>query len=151
MRPKNFAMLLLLCLGGCYVDWANLVNTDHTRPDTNPPAVQPAVDFRLLIVEETSKRPGLPAAQQSIFASTKLHKYLREHCATLPDGSQGWRVTDMDYVKTLPAVFQAPVDAHPPKSLPWLYCTGGGEGISAPLPESVDALMAKITPYVEGK
>jgi len=143
-------LALVLILSGCTIDWTGLLSTDHTRPDPNPPIVTPAAEFRLLVIEETGNRPSLPAAQQSIFTSVPLRTYLKAHAAKLADGSNGFRFVDVDDVKGLPSVFREVAEVHKPLSLPWLYCTGGKEGVSCPLPGSVEELMAKVKPYAEG-
>jgi hypothetical protein len=138
----------LLLLGGCKVQWEQLLNSDHTAVDPNPPSVVTDPQFRLLIVEETADRPGLPADQLSIFTSTALRDYLDSHCAKLADGSKGYRIVDKDDTSSLPPDFQATAGLKR-ESTPWLYCTDGAKGLSCPLPASVDELLAKIRPYAE--
>jgi len=149
--PLKSLLLSVVLLSGCTIDWTGLLSSDHTRVDPNPPHVVPAAEFRLLVVEETGQRPGLPASQQGIFTSVPLRTYLKQHAAKLPDGSNGFRFCDQDDVKSLPSGLREVVEQHPPQSLPWLYCTGGKEGVSCPLPGSVEELMAKVKPYAEGK
>ena len=139
----RFALLLLL--SGCNIDWTG---QGHVQPDPNPPHVVTRPEFRLLIVEETGDRPSLPASQLSIFTSTVLVDYLDQHCKKLPDGSNGYRICDKDQLKELPPDFQA--TAKPGNPTPWLYCTDGTNGLSCPLPATVDEFLAKVRPYAEG-
>lgn len=163
---KSLLALVLapLLLVGCTIDWTGLLSTDHTRPDPNPPVVTPAAEFRLLVIEETGNRPGLPASQQGIFTSVPLRTYLKQHAAKLPDGSNGFRFVDVDDLDNVPAEFKGIVEQRKAKALasakanrpepeppPWVYATNGREGVSCPLPGSVEELMAKIKPYAEGK
>ena len=140
----KFFFPLLLLLSGCNIDWTG----NHVRPDPNPPHVVTSPEFRLLIVEETADRPSLPAGQVSIFTSTTLRDYLDQHCKKLSDGSNGYRIIDKDQVNELPADFKATVKDNP---TPWLYCTDGTNGLSCPLPATVDEVLAKVRPYAEGK
>ena len=145
--------LLLLSVSGCglnidFSKWSD----NHTVVDPSPPtptSVITAPIFRLLIVEETADRPGLPGSQQSIFASVPLRHYLNEHCAKLADGSPGWRICDKDDLGGLPAELKSAAET-PRDSLPWLYVTNGKTGLSCPLPKSVDEVLEKVKAYAEG-
>jgi hypothetical protein len=141
------AAMLLWC-SGCQVQWDQLLKVDHTTIDPAPPVVVTQPQFRLLIVEETADRPTLPAEQLGIFTSTMVRDYLDQHCVTLADGSHGYRIVDQDDIANLPAEFQA-IAKLKRDATPWLYCTDGTRGLSAPLPVSVDELLAKIGPYAE--
>jgi len=144
---RLLAFMLLLAAGGCNVQW---VPVDPVKPDPNPPG--PVVGeraFRLLIVEETEDRAKLPAAQQTIFASVPLRKYLRDHCHKLSDGSEGFRFVDKDQSGELPDELRKAAD-QPRQALPWLYVTDGVKGLSCPLPATVDDVLAKVKPYAEG-
>ena len=141
---------LLLSCSGCQIQWDRLLTLDHTTTDPNPPAVITKPQFRLLIVEETADRTTLPAGQLSIFTSTTVRDYLDHHCVTLADGSHGYRMIDQDDVANLPADFLATAKLKR-ESTPWLYCTDGTRGLSAPLPSSVNQFLARIKPYAEEK
>ena len=150
MRPQTWegirlSMLALLLILGCNVQWVSPVITDPSPP--GPVVTKP--EFRLLIVEETAHRTTLSADQLSIFTSSKLRQYLDSHCATLADGSHGYRIVDKDDVDNLPDDFRATVQQHRWESTPWLYCTNGIKGLSGPLSGSVDELLSKIKPYAE--
>lgn len=139
---------LLLCISsiGCNVQW---IPVNPVQVDPNPPGpVVTNPEFRLLIVEETADRPKLPAGQQGIFTSTVLRKWLKDHCKPLSDGSNGFRIVDVDDVENLPAEFKG---LETPKSVPWLFVTNGTTGLSCPLPGTADEVIAKVSPYAEGK
>lgn len=142
---KQFCLLLLL-LGGCNIDWTG---GNHVVVDPNPPRVVTQPEFRLLIVEETADRPSLPPDQLSIFTSTVARYYLDAHCLKLPDGTNGYRIVDKDQLSELPADFKATAKLE--NGTPWLYCTDGINGLSCPLPATVDEFLAKVKPYAEGK
>lgn len=142
--------MMLLCVMGCVpVDWTGMLSRDRVLTDPNPPHVITKPEFRLLIVEETADRPQLPAGQLSIFTSTALRKYLRDHCVKLSDGRDGFMIVDKDDVADLPIEFQGVHDAKNPT--PWLYATDGNKGVSCPLPADVDTVLAKVKPYAEGQ
>jgi hypothetical protein len=141
-------LALMLSCSGCQIPWDQWLKLDRTTTDSTPRAVITKPQFRMLIVEETADRPTLPAEQLSIFTSTTLRDYLDQHCMTLADGSHGYRIIDQDDVANLPADFQATAKLRR-DSTPWLYCTDGTRGLSAPLPGSVDQLLARIKPYAE--
>lgn len=142
----KWLLFSLLLLTGCNVQW---IPVDPIQPDPNPPGpVVTSDEFRLLIVEETADRPKLPAGQQGVFTSTVLRKWLREHCKPLSDGSNGFRIVDVDDVENLPAEFKS---LERPTSTPWLYVTNGKTGLSCPLPASVDELLSKVGPYASGE
>lgn len=141
---------LLLSCSGCQISWDRLLKIDHTTIDPKPPSVITKPQFRLLIVEETADRPTLPPGQLSIFTSTTVRDYLDQHCVTLADGSHGYRIIDQDEVINLPPDFQATAKLKR-ESTPWLYCTDGTRGLSAPLPGSVDQFLARIKPFAEEK
>lgn len=141
-------LALMLSCSGCQIPWDQWLKLDRATTDSTPPAVITKPQFRMLIVEETADRPTLPAEQLSIFTSTTLRDYLDQHCMTLADGSHGYRIIDQDDVANLPADFQATAKVKR-DSTPWLYCTDGTRGLSAPLPGSVDQLLARIKPYAE--
>lgn len=148
MKTKRpiIAMFALLMLIGCNIQW---VPVNPVLVDPNPPGpVVTNPEFRLLIVEETADRPRLPAGQQGIFTSTVLRKWLKDHCKPLSDGSNGFRIVDVDDMEHLPAEFKS---LETPKSVPWLYVTNGKTGLSCPLPATADEVIAKVSPYAEGK
>lgn len=145
-------LLLATCLllVGCNIDWTG---ESHVHPDPDGPRPVPVVNraFRMLIVEETADRTTLSAAQQSIFTSTVLRKYLADHAAKLSDGSNGYRFLDKDDIPSAPGDLRATAEQYPAGSYPWLWCTDGENGLSCPLPSSVDELLAKLKPFAEGQ
>lgn len=142
----RFALLLAVLCCGCNVDWTG---QRHVVVDPNPPHIVTQPEFRLLIVEETADRPSLSPGQLSVFTSTVIRDYLDQHCKKLADGSNGFRIIDKDQVDELPADFKATAKAENPT--PWLYCTDGTNGLSCPLPATVDEFLAKVKTYAEGK
>jgi hypothetical protein len=140
----NRIFLVLVLLAGCNVQW---VPINPVQVDPNPPVVT-SHEFRLLIVEETADRAKLSSGQQGIFTSTILRKWLKDHCRPLSDGSNGFRIIDIDDMEHLPSEFRS---LQKPQSVPWLYVTNGKTGLSCPLPASADELIAKVGPYAEGK
>jgi len=144
---KHLLPLLLVCCGCLKIDWEN---QGPVVPDPNPPHVVVDRQFKVLIVEETADRPKLPGSQSNIFTSVTFRHYLQDHCCKLDDGSPAFRIVDVDQIDKLPSEFRETAKLDRGK-LPWLWATDGTDGISQPLPKSVDEAIEVLKPFAEGK
>ena len=136
MNRLAVCLAICCCMSAC--DLSRREVAPHVEPIHGPA-------FRLLIVEETSDRPRLPASQQAIFTSVSLRQYLKSHCVTEADGTPAFRMIDKD--AELTGDWAATIHARPPRSYPWLYVTNGKSGFSGPLPRSVEELLKLLKPY----
>jgi len=143
-RSVFVTIALCLMLSGCRIQW---VPDGPSIVDPNPPVVERSL--RVVIVEETADRPALPSGQLAILTSPVVRRWLDANCDPLGDGTRSWRIVDKDAVGGLPAELRGACE-HAAESMPWLYVTDGTNGLSCPLPDSVDAFVAKIKPFAKG-
>lgn len=130
-------------------------------PNPNPgpqpepdPIVDPQPEFgnlQVLIIEETSQRPALPADQQTIIASPQIRAYAKEACSKGADGkTPDFRIFDKDvqvtrepeWLKT--AFATALTDS---KVLPWIVLSNGTAGYSGPLPANEEETLALLKKF----
>ena len=100
----------------------------------------------VLVVYESADLPKLPAGQVAVLTSTKVRKYLYEHCA-IQDGQPACRIFDVDDDLSRESADWQAMMKRPRQSLPWLTLAAGGRNHDGPLPESVDAMLALLEKY----
>lgn len=133
-QTSNLIFFLLL-LGGVLL----LLQQSNTAPIKEP-------GFRALIVYESSV--VLPKEQQSILTSTKLRKWLIEHCVKDEQGQPDYQIfdqhTDLQYESELWRVAMS----RPRLSLPWLVVSNGRKGTEMALPATVDETLVVLEKYL---
>lgn len=127
--------------------WTGLGGGNPLIP-VNPPPF-PSDGLRVLILEETADRNALPRSQSEILKSSKLKKWLTEHCV-----KDGWRQLDDDTtaeeLKFMSSVWQeafTQTKAQSDGKTPWIAITDGTRGESRPLPTTEAELMTILDSY----
>lgn len=117
-------------------------------PVPNPvdPAPFPSSGLRVLIVEETGDRGKLPASQRTVFTSVKLREWLNANCQKEGDDA-GWRILDKDADMQFASETWKQAMQLPRQSTPWLIASNGRSGVSCPLPQTVDEVIATLEAY----
>jgi hypothetical protein len=116
-------------------------------PDPDPPPTPtapfqvPTSDLYVLITEETTERPRLPAQQLLIFTSTAVREWL--------DSNTKWRLLDQNApMNNDDKVWQDAMKV-PRQSLPWIAISNGKTktGYSGPLPADSKATLELLGKY----
>ncbi len=147
----TIALILFLSLPGCTIRDGKVYFLDQGTKSVKKPKVEPTSkkEVRVLVVEDTSKRPRLPGPQAAIFTSRAVREYLNEHCHKNEDGSPEFFFLDVhDDVSELPDIFQQTFKRSR-KSDFWFYVTDGKRGTEGPLPEDSDRFIAILKVYCE--
>jgi len=143
MKDKDLIWLVVLAVA---FFWFRGGNSPFV-PIEPPPF--PSQGLRVLILEETGDRGKLPRPQLAILSSTKLTKWLNEHCV-----DNGWRKLDDDMTAE-ELNLAAPVwqeaftltKAQSDGKTPWIAITDGKSGESRPLPQTEAELMTILEKY----
>lgn len=128
------ALLLSLSICGCLRPDNP---PDVVTPDTVPavePEPNPSGPFRVLILYENDDFQQLPASQVAAIRSPKLREWLTANKAD-------FRIWDQNVDTKNAAEFWQKAVKLPRDSLPWVWATGGKNGINGPLPASESALI----------
>lgn len=127
------------------------VPPDPPKPP-DPPAPQPTAKVKVLIVEESSDRTKLPAAQQFIIVGKEMRDYLDSVCSNEVQTASGraWLIADKDADLSGYGKFWADLLARPRGGTPWMVITNdqGAVVYSGPLPADTNSAKATISKFV---
>ena len=131
--------LLAFCSVGCV-------------PDRTPGKSVPKKlgKVRVLIVEESGDRVGLPSAQRLILHSGVVADWCKAHCSAGQDDHPEFRVLDKDSDMSLMADHWKSAMAVKRDSVPWIVIlpeSGTKPLFSGPLPKDVDATIKLLGTY----
>lgn len=115
-------------------------------PDPNDDPNLDTSKLRVLIVEETADRAGLPPGQLAVLTSSKVRRALDALCMKV-DGTPEWRIFDDDSDISAESDVWQEAMAKPRSSLPWLLVSDGKQGVSMPLPKSVDEMLGILETF----
>ena len=146
--PLKPILVAIVCVLGCMLVESRGLPAGCDLPSFVLPISAPIAEpgFRILIVEESSKRRDLPASQAAIFSSAELSNYAKAKCVAV-DGVPEFRVFDPDVVLTNESDVWRKAMAIERKSLPWLIVSDGRHGFSGPLPLTLEDTMAIVKRY----
>lgn len=101
------------------------------------PAPIPAPGLNVLVVEETADRGNLPLGKLNVLNSVKVRE------AVQAAGGNMLILDDDVDLANLPEAWRVGMQL-PRTELPWLVISTDGKNYQGPLPESVDAMLAKL-------
>lgn len=112
-------------------------------PPNPAPIVEPITQgLKVLIVHESGNQPTAKRGQLAVMFSTKVHKWLREHC------KQGYLIVDQN---DLSGEWEEFYQASTSKALPWLIVGDGNHIIhNGPLPDDVEEFLSLLGEYSDG-
>lgn len=115
--------------------------------DPKPPIPVPNGGLQVLIIEDSAARFKLPKEQVGIFNSVPIKEYLRAKCLKTADGTPDFRI--IGHTQDLSKEQQYLRDAfkiwenNPQKTLPWIIVTTGTDGVSQPLPKTIEEKIGR--------
>lgn len=114
-----------------------------------PPAPIPDAGLHVLIIEETSQRSKLPAAQAAIFQSKNMANYLNTNCPIDSGGkTHAWRVYDQNVTLVNEQPWVQKLMSRTRASVPWIVISNPGKGsYEGPLPANDTDAIALIQKY----
>jgi hypothetical protein len=102
----------------------------------------------VLIVEETSERPLLPASQLAILNSAELREWAKTHCDKGPDGAPEFRVLDKDAdASRMSAKWRERFERSRTMPTPNIAVSDGRRGAEGDLPLTLNEVKAVLRRY----
>lgn len=102
--------------------------------------------LKVLIVEETGKRPTLPEDQQDILFSVAIRAYAESKC-TKTDGNTDFLILDVNLDVTLMPEWAKTAMKEPMSSLPFILISNGSTGFAGPLPADEGSTLTLLKKY----
>jgi hypothetical protein len=119
-----------------------------------PPPVEPVVPvppatskIKVLVIEESDDRGGLPLAQFSALTGKAFRDYCKAHCS-MTGSSLDIRILDQDNITGASQQWITEAAGKPRSALPWIVILGeNGREASQPFPDNEEQLLALLKEY----